>query len=71
MDESINNWMKDWLKLSSKTEFDNSFNENSDEWVVIDGVGKFKGLEIITENNDDISNITITLKYDIWDKNVL
>jgi hypothetical protein len=34
-------------------------------------VGRFKGLEIVSEEHQDINEITINLKYDAWDKNVL
>ena len=39
-----------------------------DEWIEIEGIGRFKGLEIITEESDDISQITINLTYDEWDE---
>jgi recombination protein RecA len=42
-----------------------------DEWIEIEGVGRFKGLEIVSEEHQDINEITINLKYDVWDKNVL
>ena len=71
MDNSVYNWMKEWVDLTSNTKYENSFNENSDEWTEIEGIGKFKGLEIVTENHEDIGNITITLKYDEWEKILL
>jgi hypothetical protein len=35
------------------------------------GIGKFKGLEIVSEQHDELNEIIINLKYDEWDKNVL
>lgn len=51
--------------------FSKRFNEKSDEWIEIEGIGKFKGLEIVSEQHDELNEITINLKYDVWDKNVL
>jgi len=43
--------------------------DNFDEWVEIEGIGRFKGLEIVSEESEDINQITINLTYDEWDKN--
>ena len=59
-------WMQDWVDIISQVKYENSFNEKSDE-----GIGRFKGLEIVSEEHQDINNNTIKLKCDVWDKNVL
>ncbi len=64
-------WMKDWVDKTSQVKYENSFNEKSDEWIEIEGIGKFKGLKIVSEQHDELNEITINLKYDVWDKNVL
>ena len=63
-------WMQDWVDIISQVKYENSFNEKSDEWIEIEGIGRFKGLKIITEEHQNISEITIKLKYDIWNKNI-
>jgi hypothetical protein len=68
MDSQVYNWMKEWVDRTSQTKYENSFNEKSDEWIEIEGIGRFKGLEIITEEQTDSHEITINLKYDEWDK---
>ena len=68
MDSQVYNWMKEWVDLTSQTKYENSFNEKSDEWIKIEGIGRFKGLEIVTDEHLDFHEITITLKYDEWDK---
>ena len=60
-----------WHCYENKLAYENSFNEKSDEWIEIEGIGRFKGLEIVSEEHQDINEITINLKYDEWDKNVL
>jgi len=65
-DLRVYNWMKEWINYISKVKYENSFNEKSDEWIEIEGLGKFKGLKIIEETNDH--NITINLNYEVWDK---
>ena len=64
-------WMQDWVDSISQVKSENSFNEKSDEWIEIEGIGRFKGLEIISEEHQDINEITIKLKSDVWNKNVL
>lgn len=71
MEENIKRWMKEWVDRTSQVKYENSFNEESDEWIEIEGIGKFKGLEIVSEQHDELNEITINLKYDVWDKNVL
>ena len=71
MEENIKRWMKEWVDRTSQVKYENSFNEKSDEWIEIEGIGKFKGLEIVSEQHDELNEITINLKYDVWDKNVL
>ena len=61
--ETVLNWMNEWLDKSSKKTFENSFNEKSDEWTIIDNIGKFKGLEIKTTDLTD-SQMTIILTFD-------
>lgn len=64
MEDNIKRWMKEWV--------DRIHNKKSDEWIEIDSIGKFKGLGIVSvEQHDELNEITINLKYDVWDKNVL
>lgn len=70
MEDSVKKWMAEWVGLISQVKDEKSFNEVSDEWIEVDGIGRFKGLEVISEEYHDISEITITLKYDIWEKNI-
>ena len=70
MEKSIEKWIKEWIDRTSQVKYENSFNENSDEWIEIEGIGRFKGFEIVSEEHQDINEITINLKYDVWDKNV-
>jgi hypothetical protein len=71
MENSIEKWMKEWVNRTSQVKYENSFNENSDEWIEIEGIGRFKGLDIVSEEHSDINEITINIKYDVWDKNIL
>ena len=71
MEENIKRWMKEWVDRTSQVKYENSFNEKSDEWIEIEGIGKFKGLETVPAQHDELNEITINLKYDVWDKNVL
>jgi len=71
MEDNIKKWMQEWVDRTSKVKYENSFNEKSEVWIEIEGIGIFKGLEIISEEHQDINEITINLKYDVWDKNVL
>lgn len=70
MQNKINNWVQEWIDKTSETKYENSFNEKSDEYVEIKGIGRFKGLKVVSEENQDINEITIKLKYDVWDKNI-
>lgn len=71
MKDSIEKWMTEWVRIISQANYENSFSEKSDEWVEIEGIGRFKGLEIVSEDHRDISNVTINLKYDVLDKNAV
>jgi hypothetical protein len=68
MKNNIEKWMKEWVDRASQVKCENSFNEKSDEWIDIEGVGRFKGLKIVSEEHQDINEITINLKYDKFDK---
>lgn len=68
-DDSIKNWVKEWIDRTSQVKYENSFNEKSDEWIEIDGIGRFKGLQITSEQHSELNKITINFKYDEWDKN--
>jgi hypothetical protein len=68
MSEEVYNWMKEWVDRTSQIKYENSFNEKSDEWIDIENIGRFKGLEIVTEESEDVNQITINLTYDEWDK---
>ena len=57
------------VDITSQLKYENSFNENSDEWTEIEGIGKFKGLKIVTDEDPFENEITIKLKFDKWDKN--
>jgi hypothetical protein len=67
MEDRIKKWMMEWVARTSQVKYERSFNEESDEWIEIEGVGRFKGLKIDTEHSDT-NEITINLKYDVWDK---
>lgn len=41
-------WMQEWVDIISQVKYENSFNEKSDEGIEIEGIGRFKGLEIIS-----------------------
>lgn len=56
-------WMQDWVDIISQVKYENSFNEKSVEWIEIEGIGRFKGLEIVSKEHQDINEITIKLKY--------
>jgi hypothetical protein len=49
MEDKIKKWMQEWVDRTSQVKYENSFNEKSDEWIEIEGIGRFKGLEIISE----------------------
>jgi len=68
MSKEVYNWMKEWVDRTSQIKYENSFNEKSDEWIEIENIGRFKGLEIVTEESEDVNQITINLTYDEWDK---
>ncbi len=68
MSKEVSDWMEEWVDRTSQVKYENSFNEKSDDWVEIEGIGRFKGLEIVTEESEDVSQITINLTYDEWDK---
>jgi hypothetical protein len=51
MENSVEKWMKEWVDRTSQVKYENSFNENSDEWIEIEGIGRFKGLEIVSEEH--------------------
>jgi len=67
-DISLIQWMNDWLNKISEKEYENSFNEISDEWIRIQDIGRFKGLKPLISQNNDIGEINITLKYDQFEK---
>ena len=68
MGKEVYNWMKEWVDRTSQIKYENSFNEKSDEWIEIENIGRFKGLEIVTEESEDVNQITINLTYNEWDK---
>lgn len=63
MENNLPKWLQDWVDKTSYKQYENSFNEKSDEWTIIDGVGKFKGLKILTDETSE-NEIIITLKFD-------
>lgn len=65
--KKIEKWRQEWVDRTSTVKDENSFQEISDEWIEVEGIGKFKGLKIVVEVNQDPNEITI-LKYDMWDK---
>jgi len=74
MEDAIKKWMQDWVDRTLQVKHENLFNGKSDEWIEIEGLGRFKGLKIVSEEHQDITDIneiTINLKYDKWDKNLL
>lgn len=54
MKNNITKWLQEWADMTSQVKYENSFNEKSDEWIVIEGIGRFKGLEIVSEEHIDI-----------------
>ena len=70
MDNSIYNWMREWVDRTSQVKFEDSFNEKSDEWIEIEGIGRFKGLEIVIGEQSDFHEIIINLKYDKWNRKI-
>jgi hypothetical protein len=68
MENGIYNWIQEWVDRTSKKTYENSFNEQSDEWVEIEGVGKFKGLRLKTGFDEDSKLITINFTYDKIEK---
>lgn len=71
MEDSIKNGCKSGLIEPHKLNTKIHSMKKSDEWIEIEGIGRFKGLEIVSEEHQDVNEITINLKYDVWDKNVL
>jgi len=68
MKKNINNqnsqvytWMKEWVNL---------INNNDDNWLEIENVGKFKELNFSDENSVD-NKVKFTYKSVIWDKKIL
>ncbi len=57
-ENKIKKSIQEWFDRISEVKYENSFNENSNEWI-----GRFKGLEIISEEHQDINEITIKIKY--------
>lgn len=68
MEDNIKKWIQEWIKQTSQIKYENSFNIISDEWLEIEGIGRFKGLRIVPEEHENENYITIKLKYDVWDK---
>lgn len=62
-------WLQNWINQTSKTTYENSWKEVSDEWLEIESIGmRFKGLEIIQENQMTDHEINFTIKYDEYEK---
>ena len=61
MDNSVYNWMKEWVEVVNETPKDEDF------WIETP-IGDFKNPKFIPSNNDDINEVTITIKYEEWTK---
>lgn len=72
IEQSLQQWMRDWIKASTTTTFENSFNEISDEWVEIKGVGRFKNLKLLPSMDvkEDERRIvhTLTMQYEQFEQ---
>ena len=62
-DKQIYDWMKQWSDLIHKEE------TNTDDFWVETPIGDFKNPKFIPNQNDEVNEITITVKYEEWDKN--
>lgn len=62
-ENKVKKWLQEWVDSISQVKSENSFNENGDEWFEIEGIGRFKGLEIVSKEHQDINEITVKLKY--------
>jgi len=65
MDKSVSDILKEWCKLVEKSKKD------EDEWTTIPALPqyRFKNLKIVPcETDVDISQLSITFKYDSWEK---
>jgi hypothetical protein len=61
MSKEIKEWMKEWSDLVNKPY------SNDDFWIETP-VGNFKNPKFISNENDEIGEINITIRYDEWDK---
>ena len=61
MEDNIKKWMQEWVDRTSQVKYENSFNEKSEEWIEIEGIGRFKGLEIISEEHLDVGLLALLL----------
>lgn len=66
MEDNIKKWLKEWVIKGLNI----PVNKTIDGWCDIEGIGKFKGLEIISEDRDSLNEVTINFKYDEWEKNI-
>lgn len=60
-------WMQDWINQIAKSKLLNK--EKNDYWIEIEGIGKFKNLMVISDeqfNTDTLNKVTINLDYDDW-----
>ena len=62
MDNVTYNWMKQWSDIANKE------TSQEDFWIETP-VGSFKNPRFIPEECELDNEITITIKYDKWDKN--
>jgi hypothetical protein len=70
MEDYIKKWMVEWVDMTSNTKYLELL-KDADGWIEIEGIGRFKGLEIISEDHEDINEITFNFKYEVWDKSLL
>jgi len=84
MDARIEAWMLEWVDRTSEKKYENSFEEHSEEWLEIEGIGRFKGLKItshqpsivkvgsndgeITSKAEKKNEIIISLQYEEWNR---
>lgn len=63
MNKQVYDWMKQWSDLVNKT------NKNTDDFWIETPIGNFKNPKFTTNENDKVDEITITIKFDQWNKN--
>ncbi len=63
MSKEIEEWMEEWSGLVNKEK------TNTDDFWLDTPVGSFKNPKLMSNENDEVGEINITIQYDEWDKN--